>query len=298
MQGQSTPHAVRRVHSASSWRHDRGGVRVQPQIQKHLRDQSQILKQQPHHPLPRLNENGETLLSAVLNESTSLFDACAAQLASVGWVAIRVGLAHSELSAVAEEGMKAYPRMVCGKVVHPLTGKVREGVDPAGVKRGDRFALVHDEAAFPDGAAKWPALFAMDDTMTTLAVKLAAAVEKERRLPFTLQGRSDAMIACFPGGGTEYGAHLDSNLEGSAQHGLDPRKVTSILYLNEDWKEVDGGALCLHDPRQLCWHTVLPQADTLVFFRADRVLHRVAPCHRWRLALTVFLSGTYRDRIV
>ena len=113
-------------------------------------------------------------------------------------------------------------------------------------------------------------------------------------LPFALTGRTDGLIACFPGDGASYGAHLDSNLHGGYNSGVDPRKVTAIAYLNAGWAVADGGALCLHDRHAGCWHTVAPSRDTLVLFRSDQVLHRVAPSYGWRLALTIFLTGEYR----
>ena len=51
----------------------------------------------------------------------------------------------------------------------------------------------------------------------------------------------------------------------------------------------------MHDAPHECWRTVAPHADTMVLFRSDKVLHRVAPSYRWRTALTVFLTGAYRD---
>jgi hypothetical protein len=40
-----------------------------------------------------------------------------------------------------------------------------------------------------------------------------------------------------------------------------------------------------------CWRAVAPQADTLILFRADRTLHKVAPAHATRYALTTFFFG-------
>ena len=185
--------------------------------------------------------------------------------------------------------------MVPGKVVDTKSGRVSTGVDPLGVARGDRFALLHDEKTFGGGEAAFPALHALDSTMEQIAVALGGAIERERRLPFALTGRADMMVACFPGGGAEYGMHLDAHLHGGSHSGQDPRKLTSILYINREWEEEHGGALCMHDATHACWRTVLPRADTLVLFRSDQVLHRVARAFEWRLALTVFLLGEYRD---
>ena len=45
------------------------------------------------------------------------------------------------------------------------------------------------------------------------------------------------MCACYPGGGARYVRH--SNVSPSVPH----RRVTAILYLNEDWTVSDGGEL-------------------------------------------------------
>lgn len=274
-------------------------VAVHPQRteqQKRLRVQALQLQQQPHKPLLLIGK-GRTLLGELdahpNGRGSTLLKAVAARLADVGWVALRLGAPAGSLDAVAAEALDAYPRMRPGKVVDPLTGAVRSGVDPTGTARGDRFSHVHDETVLGGGSVAWPALHALDAQMERVAIAIAGAVANEPRLPFDVQGRSDSMIACFPGGGAEYGAHLDSNLHGGSQEGLDPRKLTCIAYPNADWDEAAGGALCIHDRERGCWWRHVPHADTLVVFRSDRVLHRVSPAYRWRLALTVFLTGEY-----
>ena len=54
-------------------------------------------------------------------------------------------------------------------------------------------------------------------------------------------------------------------------------------------------AHCLYDDDNEYWRTVPPSAGTLVVFRADRVLHKVAPTHAERFALTVFFFGDYES---
>ena len=51
----------------------------------------------------------------------------------------------------------------------------------------------------------------------------------------------------------------------------------------------------LADAAHRCWRSVLPQAGRLVLFRSDPVLHKVAPAHRKRWALTLFFHGVYRE---
>ena len=52
------------------------------------------------------------------------------------------------------------------------------------------------------------------------------------------------------------------------------------------------------DEANRVWWEVSPQADHVVIFRSDRVLHKVMPCYESaRLALTAFLSeGTTAEQ--
>ena len=103
-----------------------------------------------------------------------------------------------------------------------------------------------------------------------------------------LQRRSDVFVACFPGDGLGYGSHYDGDSH---------CKLTMILYTSEGWQPAHGGCLEMLDETRGCWWRVPPLADTLVLFRSDRVLHRVAPCYGEvpRFALTIFLSEAAVD---
>lgn len=108
-------------------------------------------------------------------------------------------------------------------------------------------------------------------------------------------GRTDLMLACYPGGGARYGPHID-NIDGDGREHLDAgRCFTLVYYLNDaDWDTgASGGALRLHDveadePEAF---DVAPRGDTLVIFRADLVLHEVRPANAERLAATVWMYG-------
>ena len=302
---------VRRVAPASgSEVHDKVS-RPQPAVAKNcpspehhrLHQQSLALQRQPHIALPFLNGSSSSVFSMPLLEAlddeiegAAILAAIASRLATAGWVALKLGASAETLRRAVKEAKKAYPRMAPGKVVDAKTGRVSTGVDPCGVPRGDRFTHLRDATRLPGGEAESPSLHALDFYMERVAMAVGEAVERESRLPFTITGRSDTMVAIFPGEGAEYGAHLDSNLHGGFNSGIDPRKLTMLLYANEGWQEAsDGGQLCMHDASDDCWRTVAPNADTLVLFRSDKVLHRVAPSFRWRTALTIFLTGAYRD---
>jgi SM-20-related protein len=72
------------------------------------------------------------------------------------------------------------------------------------------------------------------------------------------------------------------------------RRVTCILYLNPDWKIVDGGALRLYlDNEDLQrYQDIYPYAGRLVVFLSDRFYHEVLPATRERYSIT----GWFRQR--
>lgn len=62
------------------------------------------------------------------------------------------------------------------------------------------------------------------------------------------------------------------------------RQISTIFYLNPDWREADGGALRIETEQGI--HSVLPEAGTLVAFRAADFWHEVRRARRLRLSVT------------
>jgi SM-20-related protein len=87
-----------------------------------------------------------------------------------------------------------------------------------------------------------------------------------------------------PGGG--YQRHLDRFRDD------DRRSLTVILYLNEGWREEDGGLLRFWPDPDAAPLDILPAGGTLVTFLSDRFWHEVLPANRQRLSLT----GWFRRR--
>ena len=86
--------------------------------------------------------------------------------------------------------------------------------------------------------------------------------------------------------GTFYKRHLDQHKN------QDSRVLTLITYLNEDWREDEGGELQLYlDNSETI--SVLPQAGTLVCFMSAEFEHEVLPAKRERASLT----GWFRKRV-
>jgi len=75
--------------------------------------------------------------------------------------------------------------------------------------------------------------------------------------------------------------------------GDDRRKVTAVLFANPEWRASDGGEELLLDEPSQTWHALAPKADTLLLFRSDRVLRRVAKARRARFALVLSFLGFY-----
>lgn len=83
-----------------------------------------------------------------------------------------------------------------------------------------------------------------------------------------------------------YKRHLDQH------ENQDTRVITVITYLNENWKDEDGGELQLYlkDGKTM---TVSPNAGTLVCFMSAEFEHEVLPAKRERASLT----GWFRKRV-
>ncbi|MBS1952029.1 MAG: hypothetical protein OJF59_001030 [Cytophagales bacterium] len=78
--------------------------------------------------------------------------------------------------------------------------------------------------------------------------------------------------------GSFYKRHLDQFKKD------DHRKLTVICYLNENWKEENGGQLRIYfkeGPKDF-----FPMAGRLICFRSDMLEHEVLPANRERYSLT------------
>lgn len=100
---------------------------------------------------------------------------------------------------------------------------------------------------------------------------------------YKINGRTKAMVACYPGNGTGYVRHVD-NPNG------DGRCVTCIYYLNKDWDaKVSGGILRIFPEGKAQFADIEPKFDRLLFFWSDRRNpHEVQPTYATRYAITVW----------
>jgi SM-20-related protein len=97
----------------------------------------------------------------------------------------------------------------------------------------------------------------------------------------------ESHFATYPPG-AGYQKHLDQFI------GKEERKVSCILYLNENWNSEDGGQLRMYldkkDEKRFI--DITPQAGTLVVFISSDFLHEVLPAKRERISIT----GWFRTR--
>eukprot|EP01080_Neovahlkampfia_damariscottae_P006300 gene6300-10306_t len=106
-------------------------------------------------------------------------------------------------------------------------------------------------------------------------------------------------IACCCGEGVKLPKHFDNG-------GYDPddyRKLTAILYFNEEWKEEYGGILRLYPYSKSTSEFVdyLPIANRLVLFYSDYMVHEVMKTtkklQQKRYTMTVWLSTENANQI-
>lgn len=110
----------------------------------------------------------------------------------------------------------------------------------------------------------------------------------------TVNGRTKGMVACYPGGGTQYLRHVDNPND-------DGRCITCIYYLNKDWDAKKyGGLLRIYPEGEDRVASIEPLFDRLLFFWSDRRNpHEVMQAFKTRYAITVwYYDADQRERAV
>lgn len=63
------------------------------------------------------------------------------------------------------------------------------------------------------------------------------------------------------------------------------RVVTTVYYLNEEWREEDGGELLIYDKKDRLITKLLPKQNRLVVFMSEEFPHEVAPAKKDRYSI-------------
>lgn len=132
--------------------------------------------------------------------------------------------------------------------------------------RGDRTHWFDPAALTPAQTRYWPRMQAL-------------RIELNRALLLGLD-ELEAHYALYPPG-ARYARHCDRFRDDDA------RVLSSVLYLNPDWREGDGGALRLYlgATSQNPHLDIYPYAGTLVLFLSAEFEHEVLPAMRERLSI-------------
>lgn len=205
------------------------------------------------------------------------------QLCEQGYCVLDGFLSEAQAREVREEVQHAHRE---GKLEAAglVNGKQRDNVEAAKytdtATRGDVIGWF-DTNTWPYGKGLETYLLKLG----TLASELATVVPELKRIT----SRSKAMVACYPGGGAHYVAHVDND----GKHPLcRTRVLTALLYLNSDWRKGDGGELAVlgAEDSSKVRHVVEPLCNRVLLFWSDwRTPHEVRPAQRTRYSLTIWL---------
>ncbi len=191
--------------------------------------------------------------------------------------------------AIAAEGWAVVPGFIESELISELraecrrfvaTGGLRAGAVGGGAGRQTRSNIRTDEIRWLEEADATPA------QQRCLARFEALRLELNRELQLGLFEFECHFSRYAPG--TFYRKHLDQ------LRGDDCRRLSCVLYLNENWAREDGGELRLHLDAGKAGKLadVLPVGGTLVLFLSERFAHEVLPGKRERLSL----AGWFRTR--
>ncbi|KAJ8713852.1 hypothetical protein PYW08_007472 [Mythimna loreyi] len=109
---------------------------------------------------------------------------------------------------------------------------------------------------------------------------------------YVINGRTKAMVACYPGSGSHYVKHVDNPNK-------DGRCITAIYYLNLDWDvKRCGGLLRVFPEGTNQVADIAPIFDRMLFFWSDRRNpHEVQPAYDTRYAITLWYFDAHEREV-
>jgi SM-20-related protein len=188
------------------------------------------------------------------------FEAAATALAVDGWCVLQELLSAAQTRALAHECTAMHD----AKLLLPArTGATRSASD----LRGDR--------------THW----FVDDAMSAPQQAFAGRIDElrvalNRQLMLGLVDCESHYAVYRPGAG--YARHLDRLRDSDA------RVVSAVFYLNDGWREVEGGALRLYLADGTS-RDIYPHAGTLLLFFSAQFEHEVLPASRDRMSIACWM---------
>ncbi|KAB0803351.1 hypothetical protein PPYR_00321 [Photinus pyralis] len=179
-------------------------------------------------------------------------------------------------------------KAVLGEVIDMHTkGVFRDGqlVSSTG-RHGDLKTIRGDQIAWIDGKEKSCKNIGHLISQVDLVIMRANKMLNNGKIgQYNINGRTKAMVACYPGSGSHYVKHVDNP-------NRDGRCITSIYYLNLQWDVKRSGGLLRIFPEGSRGDKVAdiePIFDRLLFFWSDRRNpHEVQPAYHTRYAITLW----------
>jgi SM-20-related protein len=166
------------------------------------------------------------------------------------------------VTALRDEGQR---RRAAGEF-HAATVGRAEGAKQGTSVRGDSICWI--------GHASSAAESALFERLRSLSIALNESL-------FLGIAELEAHYACYPPG-AGYQRHVDRFRDDAA------RVISLVLYLNDDWRDADGGALRIYATRdaQKSVCDLAPRGGTLVAMRSEAIPHEVLPAfaERWSIA--------------
>ncbi|MBO9665781.1 MAG: 2OG-Fe(II) oxygenase [Bdellovibrio sp.] len=191
------------------------------------------------------------------------------------------------LEALAEKNWavsdEIFPAEFCRELAQECQKLASEGIlKKASIGHGSSKAIAAD---IRGDFTLW-----LDEANSPLQKKFLEALNEIRqemnRFFFLGLQRVESHFAFYPPG-TGYDKHIDNH------KGLNHRKITFVLYLNEAWQKGHGGELSIYNPENAdeLLAQVQPVFGNLILFRSDLFPHQVEKSVAPRLSVT----GWFRD---
>lgn len=196
---------------------------------------------------------------------------------------------HDAAACLQAEGRVVVPGFLPAELTAALAELAREqwrqgGFRQAGIGRGEDFALRPDIRKDQVQWVEAESAPALQRLWQEELDPLRRAINAQTFLGlYDFEGH----FSVYPPGAF-YRRHVDQF------QGARARVVSLVLYLNDNWRAADGGALRIYhtDSTAVRYTDIVPEAGTLVCFLSETTAHEVLPAYRERFSFT----GWFRVR--